>query len=101
MVSDISIAFSHRLSNVTWMDNSTLHQAHNKLDRMVSNVAYPDWMVNATEIGRYYQARLETSQITSFTPSVVFLLCHANYNVIECPTHDREPFCMAMCVHTA
>ena len=63
MVSDIRTAFSRRLSNVTWMDNSTLHQAHSKLNQMVSNVAYPDWMANATQIGQYYQGGLKTSLI--------------------------------------
>jgi len=54
MVAYLKKAFKSLVTNATWMDSATKKIAKDKVDYMVANVGYPDWMTNKTALQIYY-----------------------------------------------
>lgn len=50
VVDHIKLAFAYALRLNTWMDDQTRTRAMAKVQRIVSHVAYPDWIKNKTEL---------------------------------------------------
>lgn len=50
VVDHIKLAFAYALRRNTWMDDQTRTRAMAKVQRIVSHVAYPDWIKNVTEL---------------------------------------------------
>ncbi|CAN7998346.1 unnamed protein product, partial [Ixodes hexagonus] len=54
MVKDLKEAFSALLQQNNWMDDITKKQAAEKLDGIIDNIAYPDWLKNNTYLNSRY-----------------------------------------------
>ncbi|XP_064460229.1 neprilysin-1-like [Ornithodoros turicata] len=53
-VKDLKEAFSILLAQNSWMDKATKRRAAKKLDQMIANIAYANWLTNDTYLnGRY------------------------------------------------
>nr|CAG4637627.1 EOG090X01U4 [Chydorus sphaericus] len=65
MVTNVKTAFSSLLADATWInsDNKAAYKA--KVDDMVSNIAYPDWIMNKESLESYYSL-LSTSRMNYF-----------------------------------
>lgn len=61
MVKNLKTAFKSLISKASWMDSTTKAIAKDKVDYMVANISYPDWLMNKTALQIYYS----TVRITS------------------------------------
>ena len=52
MIDRIQEAFAHQFSGNTWLDEQTKAKSLAKLNAVHKNVAYPEWMLNNTELDR-------------------------------------------------
>jgi len=54
MYQTVMASFKDHVRNVEWMDDVTRAKAMEKANIIVSNVGYPDFIVNPTELDAYY-----------------------------------------------
>lgn len=66
MVKDLKEAFSVLLKQNTWMDTVTKKEAAEKLDTIIENIAYPDWLKNDTFLNERYNLVHEVAPGTPF-----------------------------------
>ncbi|KJH52725.1 peptidase family M13 [Dictyocaulus viviparus] len=55
IASSILIGFRSMLDQLNWMTPATKKAAYSKIDNLVKNVAYPDWITDDTKLTAYYQ----------------------------------------------
>lgn len=53
-MNDVKESFDDLLQESDWLDATTKKRALNKLDAIVQNVGYPDWLLNNTALDEYY-----------------------------------------------
>ncbi len=54
LISNLKTAFKTLVDELSWMDGPTKAIAREKADSMVENIAYPDWIMDKTELESYY-----------------------------------------------
>lgn len=54
IVKNLRTGFKSLVDNASWMDSAIKAIAKDKLDSMVANIGYPDWMTNKTALQIYY-----------------------------------------------
>ncbi|WKY06992.1 hypothetical protein Q1695_006852 [Nippostrongylus brasiliensis] len=55
VASSILIGFRSMLDQLNWMTAATKKGAYNKIDHLVKNIAYPDWITNDTALTAYHK----------------------------------------------
>lgn len=55
MIENIRIAFHGLVSEVKWMDDQTKCSTHEKLNAMKNFVGFPEWILKAGELDKYYE----------------------------------------------
>ncbi|KAG0409877.1 hypothetical protein HPB47_013021 [Ixodes persulcatus] len=77
VVDHIKLAFAYALRLNSWMDDQTRTRAMAKVQRIISHVAYPDWIKNMTELdeshadipnidGPYVKILMELKEVYTF-----------------------------------
>ncbi|EYC29508.1 hypothetical protein Y032_0006g3009 [Ancylostoma ceylanicum] len=56
IASSILIGFRSMLDQLDWMTPATKSGAYSKIDNLVKNIAYPDWITNNTQFVDYHKA---------------------------------------------
>lgn len=46
------------LDQLNWMTSATKKGAYNKIDNLVKNIAYPDWITDDANFTAYHQVEL-------------------------------------------
>ncbi|KAK5983880.1 hypothetical protein GCK32_000837, partial [Trichostrongylus colubriformis] len=54
VASSILIGFRSMLDQLNWMTPATKNGAYNKIDNLVKNIGYPDWIANDTQFTSYH-----------------------------------------------
>lgn len=54
MVANLKTVFKSLVDNATWMDSTTAAIAKEKVDYIIDNIGYPDWIQNKTALENYY-----------------------------------------------
>ena len=54
MIKDIKESFRALVNASDWLDDKTKDKSLNKLNAIIENVGYPDWMLNNEELDKYY-----------------------------------------------
>jgi predicted metalloendopeptidase len=54
MIKDLKESFSALVGESDWLDNITKHKSLDKLNAIIENVGYPDWMLDNNELDKYY-----------------------------------------------
>lgn len=52
---DIHDAFVEKLGKISWMDESTRHEAIRKAKAMIFNIGYPDELIDDEKLDEYYR----------------------------------------------
>lgn len=52
---DIQDAFLEKLEKISWMDESTRHEAIRKAEAMIINIGYPDELIDDEVLDEYYR----------------------------------------------
>ncbi|VDP14884.1 unnamed protein product [Heligmosomoides polygyrus] len=55
VASSILIGFRSMLDQLNWMTSATKKGAYNKIDNLVKNIAYPDWITDDANFTAYHQ----------------------------------------------
>ena len=55
MIYNLKTAFKALVNEATWMDSSTKAIAREKVDLMIENIGYPDWIKNKKKLENYYK----------------------------------------------
>uniref|UniRef100_A0A0K0DLB5 Peptidase_M13 domain-containing protein n=1 Tax=Angiostrongylus cantonensis TaxID=6313 RepID=A0A0K0DLB5_ANGCA len=55
MVSSILIGFRTMIDQLNWMTSATKKGAYSKIDNLVKNIAYPDWITDDAQLTSYYK----------------------------------------------
>ena len=55
MISSLKTAFKSLVNEASWMDASTKAIAREKVDHMIENIGYPDWVRNKKALEIYYK----------------------------------------------
>lgn len=66
IVREVKDALNETLQNTTWIDNATKTEAIMKLQKMRSNVAYPEWLLKPTSLEEIYRYLPKLNQDISF-----------------------------------
>uniref|UniRef100_A0A0N5A694 alanine--glyoxylate transaminase n=1 Tax=Parastrongyloides trichosuri TaxID=131310 RepID=A0A0N5A694_PARTI len=54
VANSILIGFRSMIDGLSWMENKSKKSAYDKIDNLVKNIAYPDFIVNDEELNNYY-----------------------------------------------
>ena len=54
MVKDIQESFKQLIEESDWLDDKAKQKSLEKLDSMILNVGYPDWILINEELDNYY-----------------------------------------------
>ena len=54
MIRDIQESFKQLIGESDWLDDKTKQKSLEKLDSMILNVGYPDWILINEELDNYY-----------------------------------------------
>ena len=54
MIKDIKESFRALVNTSDWLDDKTKDKSLHKLNAIIENVGYPDWMLNNEELDKYY-----------------------------------------------
>lgn len=73
MVKDLKEAFSALLQQNNWMDYTTKKEAAKKLEGIIDNIAYPDWLKNNTYLNNRYD------HVDKVVPEKPFLDMYMNF----------------------
>ncbi|TMS39545.1 hypothetical protein L596_006051 [Steinernema carpocapsae] len=55
VIDNIVVSFRSMLDSLDWMTIPTKNSAYKKLDNLVKNIGYPDWMHNDAQLDAYYK----------------------------------------------
>ncbi|KAK6028278.1 hypothetical protein OSTOST_05678, partial [Ostertagia ostertagi] len=55
IASSILIGFRSMLDQLDWMTAASKKGAYSKIDNLVKNIAYPDWITNDTQLTEYHK----------------------------------------------
>ncbi|KAI8908696.1 hypothetical protein DFJ77DRAFT_126773 [Powellomyces hirtus] len=81
LVQELITAFSHKLSQLPWMDEATQRAARQKLDNQIEIVGYPEWLADAHTVAayhapirlsptHYFENAVQAQAFTHFAPSI-------------------------------
>jgi len=65
MVTNLKAASKSLVTESTWMDSSSKTELIEKVDNMVANIGYPDWIMNIASLESYYSS-MSTSKVNYF-----------------------------------
>jgi predicted metalloendopeptidase len=54
MIKDLKESFSALVGVSDWLDDITKNKSLDKLNAIIENVGYPDWMLDNNELDKYY-----------------------------------------------
>ena len=54
MVANLKTVIKALVENATWMNSVTKEVAKDKVNYIVENIGYPDWLTNKTALQNYY-----------------------------------------------
>ena len=54
MVENLRAAFKELVEETDWMDAETQVKAQEKADQMLQLIGYPDWLLDNSEVDKYY-----------------------------------------------
>jgi predicted metalloendopeptidase len=54
MIKDLKESFSALVGVSDWLDDITKNKSLDKLNAIIENVGYPDWMLDNHELDKYY-----------------------------------------------
>ena len=54
MVENLRAAFKELVEETEWMDAATQVKAQEKADQMLQLIGYPDWLLDNTQVDKYY-----------------------------------------------
>ncbi|VDM57962.1 unnamed protein product [Angiostrongylus costaricensis] len=84
MVSSILIGFRTMIDQLNWMTSATKKGAYSKIDNLVRNIAYPDWITDDAQFTSYYKVR--------FIGNIKILCFLLSWNLLVAGSTKRQDF---------
>lgn len=73
LVQELQDSFRELIKENTWLDVQTKAKALEKLNKMIKNVAYPDWILDDRKLDHFFAITNETAQTGKYFDSIVAL----------------------------
>ncbi|GMR52156.1 hypothetical protein PMAYCL1PPCAC_22351, partial [Pristionchus mayeri] len=82
MINAILAGFRSQVDQLDWMDATSKQGAYQKIENIVVNIAYPDWVLDDAQLTAYY-TKLKTTQGDDFLAQVDKLLAFTLYDAFS------------------
>ncbi len=72
MVHDLKESFKELVVTSDLLDEQTRYKSLQKLDKMIQNIGYPDWIMNNNELDKYYDLK-EVANLEKAFESMLYI----------------------------
>uniref|UniRef100_A0AC35U683 Peptidase_M13_N domain-containing protein n=1 Tax=Rhabditophanes sp. KR3021 TaxID=114890 RepID=A0AC35U683_9BILA len=94
IITSILNGFESMLDGLDWMQQSTKTNAIKKINNLVKNIAYPDWIVDDKKFSNYYAPLtiVQTDNFVQMAPKIAAFNSYNSYNYLTYSQTDRTDF---------